>query len=266
MQLHWKSAQHRPKRALITGASSGIGAALATLVASHGVELILTGRDEQKLQELTAKSATKAQYVVADLATKDGVEKIISTIHNEEVDLVVNSAGLGFYGEESDEELEEILHVNIHALVRITRAATHTWLERKKKGVVLNVASALAFGPAPRFSVYAASKAFVLSFSRAENFIYKRHGIYVLTSCPGKVATDFQRRASRGVRPPFAAPLIITPEEAAVVLLNQILSRKEVVVFNWRTRVLVLLGRLFPHLGMRIILELFKPKLLPKPR
>lgn len=244
-----------PKKALITGASSGIGKEVAKELFSQGVELFLVGRNRDRLED------SAGTPIVADLLQKQDRHIVLEAIKQYDIDCVINSAGLGYYGTESDSEMEEIIKVNIEALVIITRTATQYWMEQKKQGVVLNVASALAFVPAPYFSIYAASKAFVVSFSRAENYIYSRYGIYVLSSCPGKVATDFQRRASREQQKNFLSPMVMEPKKAAEAIVKQIRLRREVFVFDWRTRVLIFIGRLFPHFAMKIIYKTFKSKI-----
>jgi hypothetical protein len=248
------SKQERPEKpagpriALITGASSGIGHALALALSQKGYELILFGRNEQALRELEKELVSPSRIVICDLACEAGRSLLAKTIHDRVPDLVINNAGIGFYGDESASEAEAIIDINCTALVEATHAATRCWRELGRVGTCLNVASALAFTPTPGMSVYAASKAFVLSFSLAEDTRYRQYGIRVLTSCPGRVVTAFGERASRGGRKKTANPFIhMSADHAAMLMLQQIEKQKTVSVIDWRTKLLIFLAKILPR-------------------
>ncbi|WLQ35872.1 SDR family oxidoreductase [Streptomyces castrisilvae] len=185
--------------ALVTGASSGLGAEFAAQLAAQGHDLILVARSGDRLaalaEHLSAEHGVRAEVVVQDLAEPDAARRIADELaaRGLTVDLLVNNAGFGTCG-----RFEEIpgardhdqLMVNVVALVDLTHALLPGMLERGR-GAVVNVASNAAFQPSPYFAVYGASKAFVLNFGLALRQEYRRRGIRVLTLCPGPVETAF---------------------------------------------------------------------------
>jgi uncharacterized protein len=184
--------------AVVTGASSGLGALFAQRLAGRGFSLVLTGRDRNRLEEVRDRVVAAAQdrvvtLVTADLATGDGVLTLLRELGDRPVDLLVNNAGFGTYGpfSRSDTAREmDVIAVDVAALVRLTRAVLPGMLERRRGGV-LNVASTIAFQPAPNQATYGAAKAFVLSFSQALWQETRRHGVTVTALCPGPTRTGF---------------------------------------------------------------------------
>lgn len=236
-------------RALITGASSGIGEAVANLFASKGIPLLLTGRNQAKLEEMKASLGPDVDIVVADLASEEDRKKLVRQINDFKVDLLINNAGFGTYGEIVDEDPEALLdmiELDVNAVVELTVAAAKSMKKNGQKGVILNVSSAAAFHVLPNFAVYSASKAFLNSFSQAADFELMDDGIRVLASCPGRVATAFQARASGGKVKPQSGRLFMTPEFAAEEIWKQILKGKQVHIFDWRYRLSTYLTYLIP--------------------
>jgi len=229
--------------ALVTGASSGIGMALAILLRKKGYRLLLSGRNEQALRAL---AEAQDEIVVADLTTQNGVEAVIEAIKRHKPDLVINNAGLGYFGEPTREQSNEIIQVNVTALVGITLAARDMFVGEKRGGVIMNIASVLSFFPTPQMSVYAASKAFVASFSEALDFELIGTGVRVLTACPGQVETDFRARASHGKAVAKPSFFRMTAEEAAEAVLKQIEDGTAIRVVNWRARILYWLACCIP--------------------
>ncbi|MGA2641494.1 MAG: SDR family oxidoreductase, partial [Spirochaetia bacterium] len=192
--------------ALITGASSGIGKAFAETLAAKGVNVILVARSKHKLDALAAQLKKKhkvaADVIVADLSKEKAPDAVFARVQrlHRQVDILINNAGFGTYGRfhdlSVDDDHREIM-LNVVALVRLT----HLFLQRMVKrgeGIVVNVASAAAFQPAPFMAVYGASKSFVLSFSEALWAEYRSQGIRVLAVCPGPTETNFFRVAGNG--------------------------------------------------------------------
>jgi uncharacterized protein len=242
------SKQEKPKSALVTGASSGIGNVLCQLLLKRGYFVIALGRNEQALKTLAGTFPSRCSYFVKDLSTHDGQESLKEIISTFCPDLVINNAGLGFYGDSSDEEDRQMVEVNCQALICATKAALAIWKERGFHGIVVNISSAIGFTPAPGMSVYAASKAFVTSFSCAEDFRARALGCRVLTSCPGMVATQFRLRASRGLsKEPTFSYLVMDAEKAAEAILWQIEKQKKLHVFDWKTRGLVFFSKILPQ-------------------
>ena len=203
--------------ALITGASSGIGEAFAKLFAKEGFNLILTARSEDKLKSLSASfDGIETEFVIADLSEAQGIEKLIKEVEEKgkELDVIVNNAGMtteGPFHELREHEIERMLTLNMAATVKIT----HHFIKAMKKrgsGRILNVASVAAFHPIPSMDIYAATKAFVLSFteSLAEN--YRPAGIFITALCPGITNTQMAEQDLIKNAPDF---LILGPEEVA---------------------------------------------------
>src|SRR5215469_18349708 len=176
--------------AVVTGASSGLGAIFAQRLGERGFNLVLTGRDTDRLEEVRRRVVAGARscavtLVTADLATGDGVLTLLRELGDRPVDLLVNNAGFGTYGpfDRSDTAREmDVIGVDIAALVRLTRAVLPGMVERGHGGV-LNVASTIAFRPAPYRATYGAAKAFVLSFSQALWQEARHRGVTVTALC-----------------------------------------------------------------------------------
>ncbi len=188
---------------LVTGASGGIGEAFARQLAARGKHLILVARSEDKLhslaRELPAAHGVQVRVIVADLARPGSA----AALHAEtgrlelEVDLLVNNAGYaraGAFAELTLDEQADMLSLNVNTLVELSRLYLPAMRERGRGGII-NVASNAAFQPVPYLAVYAATKAFVLSFSEALGEEVARDGVRVMALCPGATATGFQKRA-----------------------------------------------------------------------
>lgn len=192
------------KVTLITGASSGIGEAFARRLAAEKHDLVLVARSEKTLHELCDELMLKhkitAHYVVLDLTQPDSDKKLFDETerHKFEVDWLINNAGFGSYGDfpnlPLDHELGEI-DLNIRALVALTHRYLSAMRERKT-GKVINVSSAAGFQPIPFMATYAATKAFVNSFSEALAEENRPFGIQILAVCPGSTKTNFFKAAN----------------------------------------------------------------------
>ena len=187
------------KTALVTGASSGIGEAIAHRLAAAGVNLVLVARSGAKLRKLSAELTTEygvqAAVLTADLSRPHCGPSLYRQTQQVgiEVDILVNNAGFGTYGpfESLDAEVEQDeIAVNVAAVVSLSHAFLPAML-RRREGAILNTASTAAFQPAPYMAVYAATKAFVLSFSEALWAENRDRGVHVVALCPGAVETGF---------------------------------------------------------------------------
>lgn len=184
--------------AVVTGASSGLGAIFAQRLGERGYSLVLTGRDRNRLEEVRRGVTAGARgcavtLVTADLAIGGGVLALLRELGDRPIDLLVNNAGFGTYGpfDQSDAAREmDVIGVDVAALVRLTRAVLPGMVERGRGGV-LNVASTIAFQPAPYQATYGAAKAFVLSFSHALWQETRHRGVTVTALCPGPTKTGF---------------------------------------------------------------------------
>jgi short-subunit dehydrogenase len=187
---------------LITGASAGIGMALARVFARNGHDLMLVARREARLaalaDEIAAEGRRRPSYLALDLERGDAARRIADAMAQlgVEPDTVVNNAGFGLLGpaaERSRPEQIGMIDVNVRALTDLSLAFVDSLAHHR--GGILNVASVAAFMPGPRMAVYFATKAYVLSFGKALHWELKPRGIRVCTLCPGPVPTEFQARA-----------------------------------------------------------------------
>jgi len=183
------------RSALITGASSGIGEAMAELLGQAGIPQVVVARRVDRLEELAARHSG-IEVLAADLTTAEGLDVVVRRVADEEhpIDLVVNNAGFGTSGEffELDgERLGNEIGLNVAALTRISRAALGAMVPRGR-GYLLNVSSVVSFQPAPRLAVYAATKAYVTSLSESLHEEVRSRGVHVTALCPGLTRTEFQ--------------------------------------------------------------------------
>lgn len=192
---------------LVTGASAGLGEEFVLQLAPRAGAFVLVARREDRLNELAAKVVARfpkvaVEVIAADLVTPDGCAAVIDTLSSKGLvpDLLINNAGLGDYGEFATSEwsrVEAMLRVNMEALTRLSHAVIPAMI-RQRAGAIINVSSLASVLPIPDFAVYAATKAYVTSFSEALRIELKEHGIPVLAVCPGPVKTEFGKVAFRG--------------------------------------------------------------------
>lgn len=240
------------KATLITGASGGIGEAFARTLAKEKHNLVLVARSEKKLHELCDELMLKhqitAHYVALDLTTPEADERLFAETeqHNFEIDFLINNAGFGAMGDFANLELEnelEMISLNVLALV----ALTHRYLQKmreRKSGTIINVSSAAGFQPVPFMATYAATKAFVTSFSEALAEENRPHGITVTALCPGPTDTDFFRVAN-------AKPLQMKGMQSAEAVVETALSAarrgRASVVSGWTNYIGSVLGTFVPN-------------------
>jgi uncharacterized protein len=186
-------------RALVTGASSGIGEAFARALAGRGVEPVLVARREDRLEALAAELDVPCEVLPADLLTQDGLARVETRLRQvtEPVDLLVNNAGFGAAGGFESLPLDRqqrLVELNVTALVRLTHAALDQ-LRGRRTGGVINVGSTAGFQPDPYSAVYGASKAFVRSFTEAIHDELRGTGVRAMVLAPGIIETEFQEVA-----------------------------------------------------------------------
>jgi uncharacterized protein len=234
---------------LITGASAGIGAALAHVFAANGHEVVLVARREQLLarlaDDIAATGAPRPIVLRADVARIDASRRIADALaaNGLEPDIVVNNAGFGLVGEAARLDRGEqlaMIDLNVRALTDLSLAFA-ACLERRRGGI-LNVASVASFLPGPSMAVYYASKAYVLSFSEALHHELAPRGVRVTALCPGPVPTEFQARA--GVKSAkYSRLLTLSAEEVAAEGYRGLQEGRRVVVPGWPNKLIsVLVG------------------------
>lgn len=183
------------RTALVTGASSGIGEVITTLLADAGVEVVVVARRGDRLQSL-ADRCDGVEVLVADLNDHADLTAVAERIADRArpIDLVVNNAGFGTNGsfhELDPDRLDEEIGLNVVALTRLSHAALAAMVPRGR-GWLLNVSSIASFQPAPRLAVYAATKAYVTSLTESLHEEVSEHGVHVTALCPGLTKTEFQ--------------------------------------------------------------------------
>ena len=230
------------KKALVTGASSGIGKEIAKILSDKGYYVILVARRKEKLEEVKAQ-LKESEIFVADLSKSEEIEGVFKK--HSDIDLLVNNAGFGVFGEFDKTDFtreSEMIDLNIKALHHLTKLYL---LEFKKKGSgrILNVASTAAFFPGPKFSSYYASKAYVYRFSLAlsEELRREKSPITVSVFCPGPVRTEFNDVA--GVK---FGPNSISAQYAAKTAVDGMLKGKAVIVPSFLIKMTRVLSKLIP--------------------
>jgi hypothetical protein len=200
MVMEWKNST-----ALVTGASSGIGAEFAGQLAAQGVNLVLVARRADWLEALRGRllerhPTLRVDIMAADLAAVGATADLAAKLHGagQHIDVLVNNAGVGFHRPFADEPAAEVaaeIHLNCGALVDLT-ARFLPGMRKARRGMVINLASTSAFQPVPMMAVYAATKAFVLSFTEAVWWESRGSGVRVLALCPGATQTEFFDRSN----------------------------------------------------------------------
>ena len=228
------------KRALVTGASAGIGREVALQLASEGTELVVVARRGDQLDALAADVSVPCEVLVADLGDLDQLAVVEARLaaETDPIDLLVNNAGFGFQGDFRDLDLEResaVVDVNIRALHRLSHVAASTMAPRGRGGI-LNVSSIAGFVGSPGTATYAATKAFVTSFTEGLHAELKPLGVHVSALCPGFTRTEFQEKAEYDTS---GLPDVVwqTAAEVAEVGLAGLAANKPVVVPGAKNRV-----------------------------
>lgn len=210
------------KKALITGASTGIGLLFAQTLKKEGWQVFGVARSEDKLKE----EFEEDHYLALDLTIEKDVDKLEDHIGSTKYDLLINNAGFGLYGKFLELPLEKqmnMLRLNVEALVRLS----HTYLKTATKGdALMNISSALALLPMPGAATYSATKAFVTSFSECLWYEYKDLGIYVFAISPGAVETPFHQNAG-GSSDQMDPKMMLSPELVVSEALTTLQKRKK---------------------------------------
>jgi short-subunit dehydrogenase len=238
----------KAKLALITGASSGLGLALSHALSKHGIELLLTARNEEKLKSAAADLPPSTQLVACDLSHPEERKQLLELVHQKKPDLIINCAGFGLYGpalSHPTSSLIAMVEVNVQALMELTLEGAKAMIAGKKQGVILNISSAAAFHAYPTFCVYAATKSFVNFFSQGMHEELKAQGIHVLTVCPGQIDTEFKKVASKGF---FQKKdkMTMTTEKAVNLILKQLDRLEPFSIIDWRYKWIVGLSKFLP--------------------
>lgn len=240
--------------ALVTGASSGIGAELARELAKDGHDLVLVARRREAMQALaeTLKAEGAAITVMAADLAKPGAAAALAqdlAARGMAIDVLINAAGLGDssrFDRADAEKIAAMLQVNVVALTELTRLVLPQMLARRR-GRIMLLASTAAFQPGPEMAVYYASKAYVLSFGRAIGYELRRTGVTVTTLCPGPTATGFAEVAQMQGSSLFSGPMpVMQAAEVARLGYAALKAGRSVVVTGLLNKIIALSTRFTP--------------------
>ena len=242
----------RWETALVTGASSGMGREFAVHLARQGTGLVLVARSRDVLEDLAAQlrreQGVEVEVVVADLTVDEDLARVGERLRNGAplIDLLVNNAGVGTIGPFADlpqERVEDVARLNVLALLSLTHAAAEQ-MRRRDHGTILNMASLAGYAPVPHFTVYAATKAFVLALTLGLREELRGTGVSVTALAPGFVDTPFAQKA--GVRDAPARWLWAEPERVVELALSQAAAGRAVVLPGPVVRVGSAVARITP--------------------
>jgi len=249
---------HTRKTALVTGASGGIGYALAKVFAHEGYNLVLVSRNEERLlqraEEISTTCGVTVTVIAADLSLPTGPVEVYRELrfHGIPVDVLVNNAGFAVHGYFAATDWQEelsMIQCNLVSLTRLTKLFLSEMLARGE-GKILNVASTAAFQPGPLMAVYYATKAYVLSFSGALREELRGSGVTVTALCPGPTRTNFPRRAKAHHIRLFQGRLA-DPATVARAGYDSLVVGKAVVIPGWLHKAGAIAVRIFPRSVVR---------------
>lgn len=234
--------------ALVTGASSGIGREFAIELSRKGLNIVAVGRDEERLKEVAkqVKQSSDVEFVVypTDLSKQESVRTLIGDLSKYQIDLLINNAGFGLYGEFIKLELTEIqemIELNVKTVTTLSHVFANQMVS-KGSGGIINIASVAGHIPLPYFNVYAATKAYVYNFSLALWAELRKYGVHVLCVSPGPTETKFFERAFKGQElRKFGNPM--RPGEVVAGAIKAFEKGEAVYVPGLKNKVVTFVGR-----------------------
>ena len=245
--------------AVVTGASSGIGLEFARQLAQRGHPVLAIARRRERLEALAKEAAEHAgriESLSADLATEEGLALVSRRVDElAEIELLINNAGVAtagdFVGASLDREIAEI-KLNVEAVVRLTQRVLRPMVKRQH-GAVINLASVVGFQPFPHFAVYAATKAFVISFTEALAEELRGTGVRILALCPGSVKTEIDVFAhNEGLLGKLPS---LTAEQVVKTGLRALEKGRVVKIVGWLNRFLPFVNRIMPRQAVRWVMS-----------
>lgn len=259
--------------ALVTGASQGLGAALALELAGHGFGVVLTARNGEKLRQVAEQAAGRnggrAHVIECDLARPGAAVQLAERVLGlgQPLSCLVNNAGYGLWGLFQELDLEEqlqMMRLNMEVPVALTHALLPA-LKQAGRGYILNVSSMTAYTAMPAFAVYAASKAFVLRWSRGLRGELAGSAVGVTAVCPGSILTGFTARAGMQAMDDLARKFGTGPGPVARTAVKAMLKGKSEIVPGLLNRVTVMLQRQVPDsLNEQVVGDLYMKRLAAK--
>jgi uncharacterized protein len=253
--------------AVITGASAGIGREFAKQLASRANLLVLVARRRDRLEQLRAELITSNPALLvtvreADLSNLEQTMQLAASLTKEPIDFLINNAGLGDHGPFATADpihVNEQVQVNVLALTALTRALLPRMITQKR-GAILNVSSSAGFLPLPGIAAYAATKAYVTSFSEAIRAETRGCGITVTTLCPGPVDTEFAEVANRESRggEPRSRLMHVAVEKVARAGLSAIEQDKALIIPGLAMKIVMAITRALPPSAVRVALRFIR--------
>ncbi len=251
--------------AVITGASRGIGAEYARALVGQGYEVLLIGRDQTRLEalqeELQSAASGKIWLESLDLSQPQAATQLykLAQSYRSDVSLLINNAGFGCYGDFADMPLASIqgmLQLHINTIVENIRLFLPA-MQTRKHGAIITVASVAGFFPIPYMTEYAATKAFLITFSEGLAHETKNQGVTIQVCCPGFTATDFHQTAGHQPNHTLSAQ---SPQEVVQTSLQALQSKRTVVTIGWQGRLAHWFSKIIPHpIAMTIAAKAVKP-------
>ncbi len=233
-------------KALITGASSGIGRDMAHVLSDMGYDLILVARRKTRLEKLKKELSTNVEIINIDLSSTFNCVKLYETIKGEDIDIIINNAGFGLAGKFEDTKLEkelDMIDLNVKAVHTLTKCFLN-YFKEKNKGYLLNVSSSSAFQPGPLMATYYATKVYVFNLTMAiyEELRREHSNIYVGCLCPGPVNTEFNKVAKVEFKLPS-----LSSEYTAKYAIKKMFKRKLVIIPGFQMKIVYFLSKLIPR-------------------
>lgn len=238
--------------ALITGASSGIGADMARILSDKGYDLILVARNKRKMEVLAKELKTNAEIIPMDISSTYNCTELYNLVKKKNIDVLVNNAGFGLFGEfcctKLDKELD-MIELNVKTVHTLTKLLLKDFV-KKDKGYILNVASSAAFMPGPLMATYYATKAYVLHLTESinEELRRKKSNVFICALCPGPVSTNFNKVA--GVSFNLES---LESYDVAKYAVKQMFKKKVVIIPGFKIKMGVFALRLLPRSLVRKI-------------
>lgn len=233
-------------KALITGASSGLGRDMARVLSEYGYEIIAVARRKERLEQLKNELKTNVEIICCDVSDENQCKKLAERA--DEVDILINNAGFGVFGEICTNDLDselKMIDTNLRAMHILTKLFAQKF-RQKNSGRILNVASAAAFFPGPLFGAYYASKSYVLRLSQslAEELRRENSNVKISILCPGPVSTEFGEvaKVSFGIK---GKSISLESMDVAKYAVKKMLEGKEIIVPGTMMKIAVFLRHIF---------------------
>lgn len=233
-------------KALITGASSGIGKEITTILNDMGYDVIIVARNRKKLEKFAKELSGNVEIIDTDISSTFNCMKLYNKVKKEDIEIVINNAGFGLFGEFTETKIDkemDMIDTNIKGVHTLTKLFLKDFKE-KNRGYILNVASSAAFLPGPLMSTYYATKAYVLHLTEAINEELRRENsdVYVGALCPGPVDTNFNKVA--GVEFNLKS---MTSLNVAQYAVNKMFHKKTIIVPGLQMKLGIFATRLVPR-------------------